>query len=178
MEQKSISAPEFKVGRWRAGPMKRHGRRFLLIALVLSVVVHLSAALLIVLLPRPLPRKEQSREEGAVKLLIIEQKGAEPGQADQPKDTMTVPRPSEKKATPTVKDSKNEVVTPRSTAALAPPPPEQTERGTAEANRSPGGEAAKAQPSSPRSQEGQFSISVAQKVNRMRSCLVSAFCPR
>jgi protein TonB len=139
----------------KTGRMERHGRRFLLIAVVLSVVVHLAAAVLIVLLPRLVPREGQPHEEGAVELLMIEQKGAKPDQAGQPKDDTSVPRPSEKKAVPEVKESKNEVVTPRSAEVLAPSPPsEQTEPRTAEADRSPGEKAANADPAPPHSQEG------------------------
>jgi protein TonB len=139
----------------QSGTLERRSRRFLLIALVLSVVVHLAAAVLVVLLPRLVPRDEQRHEEGAVELLMVEKKGAEPDQAGQPKDGAIVPRPSEKKAEPIVKDSKSEVVTPRSTEGLVPPPPsEQTEPRTAEADRSPGEKAANADPAPPHSQEG------------------------
>ncbi|WP_428532513.1 energy transducer TonB [Rhodopila sp.] len=59
-------------------------RRFLLIALGLSVAVHIAAALLIALLPRVLQRPPVAREAGTVELLMVEHKGAQPSAAPQP----------------------------------------------------------------------------------------------
>jgi protein TonB len=75
----------------------RH-RRILLIAVVLSVAVHLAAALLIVLLPRVLPQEARPQEPGTVELLMVEQKGAGPDQADQPLERDKTPDPLANKA--------------------------------------------------------------------------------
>jgi protein TonB len=63
----------------------------LLIAVVLSVAVHVVAALLIVLLPRVLPREARPQEQGTVELLMVEKKGAEPSAAGPKQDSPPEP---------------------------------------------------------------------------------------
>jgi protein TonB len=97
MGRQEIAVPVLKQK--RRGPLVSPRRRFLLIALGLSVAVHLMAALLIILLPRALPRHAPPPEQGTVELLMVEQKGAKPSAssppvADQPtKSPPTPPRP-------------------------------------------------------------------------------------
>jgi periplasmic protein TonB len=79
-----------------SGPMGP-GRRFLLLAVVLSVAVHLAAALLVVYLPRVLPHEARPQEEGTVELLMVERKGAEPSPAGQPQESPPAQSQPEKK---------------------------------------------------------------------------------
>jgi protein TonB len=65
-----------------------------LLAVVLSVGIHLAAALLIVLLPHVLPKEARPQEQGTVELLMVEQKGTKLNQAGQPKDD--APKPQRK----------------------------------------------------------------------------------
>lgn len=95
-------------------------RRLLLIALSLSVCVHLVAALLILFLPRFGPRKADSHPRGTVELLMVEQKGAQPSQVNQPSDREAAQAPPEKIGTP-----KAQTQPPSSTALAAPPLPER-----------------------------------------------------
>ncbi|HEX4366390.1 MAG TPA: hypothetical protein VH023_06150, partial [Rhodopila sp.] len=55
MGRSTISVPGFEAERPRAASMATPGRRFLLIAVALSVGVHVAAALLIIFLPRAFP---------------------------------------------------------------------------------------------------------------------------
>jgi protein TonB len=144
--------------------LAKHGRRFLLIAVALSVVVHLAAALLVVLLPRILPKEAQPQEQGTVELLMVEKKGAEPSQAGQPKDTNPTPKLSEKSDAAKAVDPKDAAVTPPAKAVPTPPLPEhgdeptpppieQVEPKAAETTTPPPQKEAQAQPMPPRSQE-------------------------
>jgi len=97
-------------------------RRFLLIAVALSVVVHVVAALLLVLLPRVLPQEARRQEQGTVELLMVERKGAEPSQAGKPQESPPAPPQPEKPA----ELPKPEPPKPKSPAAASepvPPPP-------------------------------------------------------
>jgi protein TonB len=98
MRQVTFSAPRMEIGRSRGTPMASRRRRILLIAVVLSVAVHLAAALLIVLLPRVLPQEARPQEPGTVELLMVEKKGAGPDQAGQPLAGNQTPNPPENKA--------------------------------------------------------------------------------
>ncbi len=91
MGRSNILARDYNVDRQRpAKPVSRRSR-FLLIAAVLSVAIHLIAALLIAFLPRVLPRESVPKEPGTVELLMVEKKGAQPGQAGQPSETKPAP---------------------------------------------------------------------------------------
>lgn len=91
MGHQTISAPEFETGRRRDALTASRRRRFVLIAVVFSVGVHVVAALLVVLLPRVLPREAPPRARGTVELLMVEQKGAAPSEAGHPEDRKPSP---------------------------------------------------------------------------------------
>jgi protein TonB len=98
-ERATISPPCTGTGQPRATAMAtRH--RFWWIAGLLSVGAHLIAALLVVFLPRVLPREAGPQEQGAVELLMVEQKGAQPSQAGQPRNSKPAQSPPEKTVTP------------------------------------------------------------------------------
>jgi protein TonB len=121
---KTISAREQE--RPRVGPAVSGRPRFLLIALILSVVVHLVAALFVVLLPPVLSREAVPPAQGAVELLMVEQKGAkadqagadqqDPAVASQPEKNVEAARPKAETAEPQGTSS----------AALLPPPVSET----------------------------------------------------
>src|SRR5271168_3090185 len=121
MGRSTISAPGIEAGRLRAAPPASRRRRFLLIAVLLSVGVHLIAALLIVFLPRVLPREAGPQEQGTVELLMVEQKGAQPSQAGQPNDSKRAQVPPEKADAPKAEVQKDETPTPESKVVPAPP---------------------------------------------------------
>jgi protein TonB len=159
----TISAAGIQAGRPRVPPMASR-RRFLLIAVLLSVGVHLVAALLIVLLPRVLPREADPKEQGTVELLMVEQKGAEPSQGGQPSASKPVQVPPEKPVTPKAEVQKEETPAPPAEAAAAPPvmahgdepapaPVEQAPPTPAKEEHQPVSRQAEAQPTPPRTQE-------------------------
>jgi protein TonB len=76
----------------RGGPVGSH-RRVLLIAVVLSVLVHIMAAVLIIVLPRALPQEARPQEQGTIELLMVEQKGGKPSEAAQPVQNQPTPSP-------------------------------------------------------------------------------------
>ena len=88
MNHTERSTPRIRAACRRSASGLRPGRRFLLIAVALSVAVHIAAALLVAFVPRGLPSEVQSEAQGSVELLMVEQKGAEPSQAGQPKDAV------------------------------------------------------------------------------------------
>jgi periplasmic protein TonB len=166
MGHQTISPPGFEAGRRRAERIAKRGRRFLLIAVVLSVCVHLAAALLVVLLPRILPKDAKPQEQGTVELLMVEQKGSQASQGGQPKDNtpppappekaeppkppekVDTPKPPEQTEAPKVEEPKDEPVKPPSKTQPtpptpvpgdepAPPPTESAEPKAAEANPQP-----------------------------------------
>jgi periplasmic protein TonB len=94
MGRRKISPPRFERGRFRGRPIASRGsRRFLVAAVALSVTFHVWVALLVVLLPRFVPRDAGPREEGTVELLMVEQKGAQPSQAAQPQERPSSSQP-------------------------------------------------------------------------------------
>lgn len=103
----TISAGDFETGRRRSGPPSSSRRHLLLIAIAVSVGIHLAAALLLVVVPRVLPRAPGQQEQGAIELLMVEQKGAAPSEAGQPQNP--APAPPEKADTPKIEDQKTEV---------------------------------------------------------------------
>ena len=165
MGQQEISTPGFRFGRRRVEPMARRRRRFLLIAVALSVGVHLAAALVVVLVPRLLPKvPPPPGEQGSVELLMVEQKGAAPSLAGQPKNSAAEPRPPKRNDTLKREDQKRETASPVSKAPAPPaaepgsepaqPPAEPAETKDAEATPArPPEKEAMAQPLPPRSQE-------------------------
>ncbi|WP_428492600.1 energy transducer TonB [Rhodopila sp.] len=112
-------------------------RRFVWIALGLSVAVHIVAALLIVLLPRVLPKQPVSRERGTVELLMVEQKGAQPGAAPRPAPKQVAraqPRPARPAQPPAVKPAAQPPAVKPAAAqppkpAIKPPDPAQEAAG-------------------------------------------------
>src|SRR5579859_2606162 len=86
MGRRTISALKLEGGRPR-GRVASAGRRCLLIAVLVSVAVHVVAALLVVLLPRMLPVEARPQEQGTIELLMVERKGAEPLAASPTQDS-------------------------------------------------------------------------------------------
>jgi protein TonB len=126
MRQDQFSVPGFKVTRQRGAPAVSRRRAFLLIAVALSVGVHIAAALLILFLPRVLPKEARPQEQGTVELLMVEQKGAKPDHPGQPdKDH---PAPPEKAAPPTAAAQPAAPTTP---APPTPAPPKAADKATA-----------------------------------------------
>jgi protein TonB len=170
MGRSTILAPSIEAGRLRTAPTASRRRRFLLIAVLLSVGIHLIAALLIVFLPRVLPREEGPKEQGTVELLMVEQKGAQPSQAGQPNDSKPVQVPPAKTETPksdapTTEGQKDETPALESKVVPAPPvtahgdepalsPNEQVlPKPAKEEDLRPAPKQAEAQPMLPRTQE-------------------------
>jgi protein TonB len=163
MGHQTISPVGLELRRRRPAPTaKRH--RLLLSAVILSIVVHLAATLLVVLLPRILPKDAQPQEQGTIELLMVEQKGAIPSQAGTPNDSTPTPKPPESTPAPKVEDSQDQTLTPQPKAAPAPsatergnepapPPSEQANSNAAAANAAPSEHETEAQPLPPRSKE-------------------------
>jgi len=105
-------------------------RRFWWIAGLLSVGAHVIAALLVVFMPRVLPREAGSQEQGAVELLMVEQQGAKPSQTGQPHPSKPAqppekPDPPQKAETPKVeapKAAEQQDPTPAPVASAVPAP--------------------------------------------------------
>jgi protein TonB len=116
MGRRTISALRLEGGQSRSRETSAR-RRFLLIAMVLSVAVHVAAALLIVLLPRVLPREARPQEMGTVELLMVEKKGAEPSAAGPKQDSPPAP-PQPPKQEVAAKPE-----TPKPEPQAVPPPP-------------------------------------------------------
>jgi protein TonB len=95
-------------------------RRFLLIAVALSVAVHLAAALLILLLPRILPRDTEPKEPATVELLMVEKKGGQPSDPGQPSDTKPAPQQQQQAETPKPEAPKAETPKPETPTPEAP----------------------------------------------------------
>jgi periplasmic protein TonB len=91
----------------------------MLIAIVVSVGIHLAAALLLVVMPRVLPKEAPQQEQGTVELLMVEKNGALPGRAGQPNTAAPAPAPPEKAEAPKTPDRKVEA----QKAAPVPPSP-------------------------------------------------------
>jgi protein TonB len=139
-------------------------RRVMLIAFVVSVGVHLALALFVVLLPSVLPKEAQPEEQGTVELLMVEQKGAQPRDAGQPKKSEPAPRPSETAARPKAENQKHgtEVPAPETVPAPAasedgdepiPPPPNQSPHRVAQEVAQPTANPNEEEPSAVRPQE-------------------------
>jgi periplasmic protein TonB len=73
-------------------------RRVLPITAAASVAVHIAAALLVVFLPRVLPKEASPPEQGTVELLMVERTGVEPSAAAQPRESQPTPPTPEKRA--------------------------------------------------------------------------------
>jgi protein TonB len=119
--------------------------RFLLIALLVSIGLHVLLFSAIVLLPRLLPVTAPPREQGTIELLMVEQKGAEPGAVHQPQEN----QPQNQQAAPPPKadPGKEAVVKPplqplppqvaKQAAEPVPPPPEPSPSPAASAKPQP-----------------------------------------
>lgn len=166
MGYQTISPPGFRASRLRDAQAASRRRRFTWVAVSLSVGAHVAAALLVVLLPHALPRDAPHQGQGTVELLMVEQKGAEPSQAGQPKQAAPTPPPQAAK--PTAKDKQVEATAPKPVVAPpisppgdeavrppvepVPPPPEVT-KAEAQPARPPSPQEAKAEPDPARPQE-------------------------
>jgi len=117
---RTISAPKSGTRRSRDSPIASRGRRFLLTAAVLSIAIHVAAALMIVLLPRVVSPDARPREEGTVELLMVEKKGAQPSTSGQPQEhQLPRLREEEKPSAPEqqAQESDAQAAVPRSVAA-------------------------------------------------------------
>nr|WP_294514133.1 energy transducer TonB [uncultured Rhodopila sp.] len=128
----------FANERWRASVPGPRGRRVLLIAVTLSVLVHLLPFAVVALMPPLTPVKAPPEAQGEVELLMVEQKGAAPSQAGQPSDGRDTPEaarpaakapdkadtPSAAKPMPPLPatDAAGEAVPPPPSAAAETPP--------------------------------------------------------
>jgi periplasmic protein TonB len=95
-------------------------RRFLLIAVALSVAVHLVAALVIVLLPRILPRDTEPKDPATVELLMVEKTGAQPSDPGQPSDAKPAPQQQQQVEKPKPEAPKAETPKPEAPKPEAP----------------------------------------------------------
>jgi protein TonB len=95
-----LAAKGFYNGRRNTSRGVARSRRLLLIAVGLSVLVHVLPLGLFVLLPRGAPPPPPPGAQGEVELLMVEQKGAEASQAGQPSETPARPAPEQADATP------------------------------------------------------------------------------
>jgi protein TonB len=130
MRPQTISVPGSERRRPQRDPTASRRRRFLLIAIGLSIAVHIAAALLIIFLPRVLPQEARQQEEGTVELLMVEQKGGTPSEPGQPKESQpTPPQPQQKTEAPKTEAPKTE--TPKTETAKAEPQKPDTESAAA-----------------------------------------------
>jgi protein TonB len=169
MRQETISASRLKSGQSRRTPAASRRRRLLPVAASLSVIFHLAAALLVVLLPRVLPPEARPQEPGTVELLMVEKAGAAPSEAANPSKAEPKPAPPEQQTTtakaetppaapapkvdaaPPVQDHGDEPVpVPGQQSAARPPEAEDkpVQSSSAEAAKEPTSEQATAAPPS------------------------------
>jgi protein TonB len=99
-------------------PIASPRRRFLLIALFLSMGVHLVAAGLIIFLPRAWPREAEPKDRGTVELVMVEKKGAGPIDAAKPAERN--PAPPKQAEAPKTEPPKTEA--PKTEPPKAEPP--------------------------------------------------------
>ncbi len=154
-----ILPPEFQLGRLPVASKGTKTRRFLLIAAGLSILVHILAALTIVLLPRLLPKEPQQQADGTVELLMVERQGTvasppaksvdskpsppQPQQQPAPAKTETPKPPAAEKASktppiPTVPD--------KDATEPAPPTEPPAPKDSQDDAKTPPAEPAKQQP--------------------------------
>jgi protein TonB len=99
----------------------------------MSVAAHIAAALLVVLLPRVLPREAAPVEPGTVELLMVEQQGATPNQegagaespsrpAEAPDKTVTKPPPPTAVVLPPPQETTEQAAPPQEKVEQVPPP--------------------------------------------------------
>ena len=135
----------FANSRWRASVPGRRGRRAVLIAVGLSVLVHLLPFGVVALMPPLLPVKAAPEARGEVELLMVEQKGSAPSPAGEPVDGAAQPeaaRPAAKAAekADTPKASETAPLLPATDAsgeAVPPPPSAAAQAETPPAPRTP-----------------------------------------
>jgi protein TonB len=166
MARETILTPGLKRGRLNGGWMASRRRRFLLSALVLSVAVHVGAALLVVFLPRVLPHEAPPQQEGTVELLMVERKGAQPSQAGQQRESQSTQQQPEQQAEvpkqepqpPSTQAAGPQAVPapPVSTSAtdLTSPTTGETSQKVGKADNKPDTQATATQSAPPKSQEG------------------------
>lgn len=140
-------------------------QRFLLIAILLSVAVHILSALLIVFLSRTLPPNKEPKEPATVALLMVEKRGAGPIDAAAPTDRNPAPaKQAEAPKTELRKPERPKTATPAPqvlSSPLAidpggdtvPPPAEPPSPQPARQDPQPAPKPVEAQPAPPRLQE-------------------------
>ena len=146
MIENTSSALEQERPRVRSAAFGRP--RFLLIALLLSLVAHLGAALLfMVRLPIP-PRGAPTPEQGTVELLMVEQKGtrADQGGKHQPSPVLSQP---ERKAEAGLKIQGAQSAGASSSGPPPPPVTEIVETGVPAARATPAGTQLEPAPAGP-----------------------------
>jgi protein TonB len=142
MTPDETAAQGFANGRWRASVPGPRSRPVLLIAVTLSVLVHLAPFAVVAIMPPLAPVKVDPEARGEVELLMVEQKGAAPSAAGQPTDGKATPEaakpaaqapdkadtPKQATATPPLPatDEIGEAVPPPPSAAADTPPAPQT----------------------------------------------------
>jgi periplasmic protein TonB len=162
MGRQTTSAPRQDGRQLRSGSRPPR-RRFLLIAVGLSIAFHLAAAFLIVFLRRALPHEARPQEQGTVELLMVEAKGAQPSPAGQPQKSQPAPPRPEKKVdapkqeaqkpeTPVIASQPVPPVT-QDADEKAPPPTQETPPREAGANQRPDPQPPMTRPAPPKAQE-------------------------
>ncbi len=153
MERLTIAPFGWLPARRRIDPAAQRRRRFLTIAVLLSVCAHLLGALFIVFMPRFLPlgrpRKAEPQEQGTIELLMVEQKGAQPAQPDARKP---VPARPAKPEPPKVEAAKPEAAKPEAAKPEAEKPEKPEPEGRIDTPSEPD---AKPVPPLPDAQQGE-----------------------
>jgi protein TonB len=131
-----LAAKGFHNGR-RASQGGARGRRILLIAVGLSVLVHLLPLGVFALLPRGAPPPKPSDARGEVELLMVEQKGAEPSQQGQPADSPAKPNTEKAQAAPPAEKTPPLPADADAAGEPVPPPPSPPQDASKQAKPAP-----------------------------------------
>ncbi len=150
MTPDSLAAKGFHNGR-RASSGGARSRRLLLIAVGLSVLVHLLPLGVYAVLPRGSPPPKPSDAQGEVELLMVEQKGAQPSERGQPSDSPSKPAAEQAQATPPAEKTPPVPADADAAGEPVPPPPSPPKEGAKAAKP-----AEEAPPPSPKGLEFNF----------------------
>jgi protein TonB len=120
MTPSNTALPGTANGRLPASTPPGKGRRWLLAAVALSVLLHLVPLGVYVALPRGAPKPNSLSDQGAVELLMVERKGAEPSQQGQPAQPAQAAQPPAKQV-PAKPDAAGEAVPAQSVPAPSQP---------------------------------------------------------